>query len=628
MIKYYLYLDESGDFDKDLQKTNNLNPSLVGGFLWKKTDMPDAGILERKIASIYKGENHSTSLSADEKGAKVFRLLTEADSFPIDFVIFQNKEKRKILNSTTTYLTVLTEGIVQLVNTLVIRENESIELEVTAGFKKDTTIPVTSSYITGYIDLAKYKERLDEKIALAVAKSRNEQLQNSRISISLADDKRNTFLILCDYICNFWYTQSARAFNGTAEYKGETVNIRESLKNLYPKSFHYSLFSTEEQLHIQRLLQDGFYVDALFEACAGVLSEEKRTLVYESFIKLPRKQMHRQLRNLADYIGDLMLFRTSVSIVEKVIDGAEVLFHFMKENGYEDDRFYLDINLYRIAVYSNHGLYQKMEEIMLPLQKKIQKYTVQTLDIEYLMIFYTRQAVLYLNTNRFEQCCRICDEMESLLKMVDETVKIHDFFDEEEETKSESLGKVLGTKLQAQIYLLYHGLETFDVARETSERAISQFSFQLDLNRQYQYRAELEAVAGNQEDALKWLEQSFGGLSWKEQLSKPNRSIYDIYNLIFIAAHTISIASEKPLDITNYIYQKYKKDIWNDMSVGMYIRFYMGYIFMHGRFADRGRNILKELSAMEGEQNVQEINAAKAELNGQNGMNIIMGGID
>ena len=55
-------------------------------------------------------------------------------------------------------------------------------------------------------------------------------------------------------------------------------------------------------------------------------------------------------------------------------------------------------------------------------------------------------------------------------------------------------GEALGTKLQSQIFLLLAGESSLETVRETSNQAMEQFSDRDNLQRQFQYRSEVEAI--------------------------------------------------------------------------------------------------------------------------------------
>ncbi len=591
MNSYYVYLDESGDFT---DSSAGKKKSLVGGFFWKKGDMSqDANEMIKEISRFTK-DNHATELDKTEKGEKILDMLKTAKNYPISFVIFQNDIKKVIINSTQTYLTVITEGLIQLMKKLVILDNEPIELNVVAGFKKDTTQEVTSSFVGGYINVEQYRERINEKIAIEKARLRNEKFQHSIIKIELADDKRNERLILCDYICYFWFSRKSNsAFRQKTQSDDKYVTIKSEITKLYDSDLIFPLFSTEENEHVNRMVQEGFYADALFEACAGMLSDSNCRLIKQSFIKLRPKQIHNQLGNLADYIGDIIVFRQSQKLVKQVLDGAEELYEFLTENSILDVKFYLDIQLYLLAYYNNAGQTEHMEQIFKKIEPEIARYTAQTLDIDYLMIYYTRLAVYLLEHRRYSESYSICDNMELLLQLVEEAVRSNDCIKLEGDIKSEQLGKVLGTKLQALIPMCYLGEEEYDNACEVSDRAIDQFTYKYDLVRQYQYRAELEAVCGHKDIAIEWIEKSFDGTKWKDYISSSSRTIYDTYNLLFIAAHSKRIDPSFSAEIANHVYSTCKSDFSNESLIAEMCNLYIGYSLVGDKSLDgRGKSVL------------------------------------
>ena len=78
-------------------------------------------------------------------------MLEEAEKYG-EFVIFENYNKTRIVNSTLTYINIMADGIVQLAGRLVTEYPEDrVKLNVIAGFRKDTTLQVTSDKVEGYI---------------------------------------------------------------------------------------------------------------------------------------------------------------------------------------------------------------------------------------------------------------------------------------------------------------------------------------------------------------------------------------------------------------------------------------------------------------------------------------------
>ncbi len=76
--------------------------------------------------------------------------------------------------------------------------------------------------------------------------------------------------------------------------------------------------------------------------------------------------------------------------------------------------------------------------------------------------------------------------------------------------RSKVCGEALGTKVQSEIFLLLSGDVTVDVVRETSEKAIEQFSDEHDRQWQYQFRSEIEAIAGQWQQSREYLAKGIG----------------------------------------------------------------------------------------------------------------------
>ena len=622
MKKFCVYLDESGDFDKDLDSGKKRSGSLVGGVFWAKSDV-NVNALFNKINQLTAGENHATDLKGPEKGIWVHNLISGVcTSFPIMPVIFQNDIKKRIINSTQTYLTVITEGLIQLAKTLVVQENDLIELEVIAGFKKDTTIPVTNSQVTGYISLPEYKERLEEKLAIEKAKLKSEKLQKSRINITLKDDKKDQALILCDSVCNFWYTKGgSSAFKGTISIQGKETVVRNAIEQYYKSEYIFSLFSTEEDEHIQRLIREESYADALFEGCSGILSEKNYSLLKKSFLTLRPKQINTQLENLADNIGNLIAFDYPGNSVENVLDNAQELCDYLTSKGIMVKKFSLDVSMYRLAFLNHLGRFAEMEKIFKDTEKDIVAHTTNNLDFEYLMIYYIRKAVYLLDLHRYKDSSKICDDLELLLDMIGEALRSNDCITLDDEFKSEHLGKVLGTKLQVQICQCLLGQDDYELAKETSDNAINNFIYASDLKRQYQYRAELEAVCGHADEAMVWIEKSFGGLKWDSYISGSDRNNYDIYNLLYIAAALNEINHSLSIRIAEKVEDFLPKEMVNLNAIEIHCFVFLGYIFFTDkRYKERGKKyIIKEMDILGDRKESHEYHACEANLRGENG---------
>ena len=124
--KYYLYLDESGNFWED-DPSDRVSPSLIGGVLCKK-ELANEDVAQKVHSDVvqdfikkhpqYKNADfdHATdSVAAEDKPELKLLMvdaITKAGYIP---VVFQQKGKYFIETNTTTYIMFLVEGIIKLI---------------------------------------------------------------------------------------------------------------------------------------------------------------------------------------------------------------------------------------------------------------------------------------------------------------------------------------------------------------------------------------------------------------------------------------------------------------------------------------------------------------------------------
>ena len=148
-IRFELYIDESGSFED--AASSDFHPkeaSLVGGIL------VDAGYLsESKVESLL--PQHIHSCEQDSKGREIcLAALGTVTSEGARFVIFENKERISIINGDTTYLNIISEGLVRLFSDLALEYPEQeISVDVTVALRKNVSAG------RGIISTQEYRKR-------------------------------------------------------------------------------------------------------------------------------------------------------------------------------------------------------------------------------------------------------------------------------------------------------------------------------------------------------------------------------------------------------------------------------------------------------------------------------------
>ena len=110
----------------------------------------------------------------------------------------------------------------------------------------------------------------------------------------------------------------------------------------------------------------------------------------------------------------------------------------------------------------------------------------------------------------------------------------------------------------------------------------------------------MEAVCGHVKEAIEWVEKSFNGEKWKDHISNGVRDIFDIYNLLYIAAFTKKTDPKGSKEIANQIYKAHNEFINKNESMRAICNLFMGYAMLGDERLDgRGRAVLKnELSLL------------------------------
>ena len=527
---FYLYLDESGDFDSDLRKEHR-NECLVGGILfdasstmseekakdiivraWLQDNPEDRTI--KNLDTLMKKIRHATELEASKKAAFTARVISET-SKSAQIVIFENYEKTKIGDSVRTYINILVDGVIQLQKRLS-AENEKVTLNIIAGFKKDTRQEVTNSMVDGYIDKQECLDMFNERFALMRAKN-SEHLRNVRYSFDFADDKRTYQLILCDYICNFRFTRNKPIYSNPFT-KEKTYG--QYIGSFYKEEYIFSIKGGSEDEKVDNYLIEGGYSLALFDICAGVITGKRRCeRIFKKVAELSTSERDNVLDSLKNYIDNIVRNHYKLSQAEKVISGAEIVIKWFESERISIPKFKLDVLLYKLATLNHSGKLGEMETVLHDSEKVLREEIIQSENLEYYFIFYNRYAVYYMDSFDFKKADEILDKVTEVFTDYKVVLSSLPFMEIDDECIiSDQYARLLGTKAQYQLRMLQQkkkGIIYEDVVCSLDE-SIRNFRSESERARQYQVRADLEALCGNYLAAEEYLYKGCGVSHWKD----------------------------------------------------------------------------------------------------------------
>lgn len=525
MEEYELWLDESGDFEKDLRGIEV--PSIVGGLLFKKNTLlleEAKEILDKHVRELNEYASkwvHSIDISPKNYGPFATNLLSALKDKKVQFVVFENLEQVEVVNTDLTYLHILSEGIIQLFQSLSM-SSEKVSIDIFAASRVRTSNKKDNE-ITYIIKQKEYKERLQEKIDLGLVK-RNIRLNrhNWKWTFAIKSARIDHRLMLADVVCHTWFRRNGNKFNNLQ---------REKIKALYNPLYHFSAIEKSTYSSIKRQLSAGAVGEALYEWLMvneewnkgsrqligdnkNKTSEEYLSVIINRLNQLPDYVIQTQLAIVLNHIKmHIQLERKLDTAKELLIKIQEQVITEMQNVNTNNDLFFFNVNL-MLFTNSTHQGDIELSEIQ---RKQCRKYIVElSKHWEYFSLvldYYVREAVHLLNSYDY---IGVIDNMNHLENLLENTVQLfpiaiqEDLNLEVEEMNSDIMGKVLGTRLQAYCFDARVNPHSVELARGDSDRAIEQFSDESDLKRQYQYRSQIECEAGNFKESINWLGKSVG----------------------------------------------------------------------------------------------------------------------
>ena len=536
-VRYYLYLDESGNFwdGKEDNLSYQESPSLVGGVLCTQERIDDsfAGDLHSKVVQSflqaypqYKDKNvdfdHATDatkiLKSDAPDLKLSMVeaIRDAGYIPI---VFQQNRKYSFETNTTTYIMFLVEGIIKLI------EDRKIEkLSVIIGKRKNVDKLAASGGES--IDLSKKsnkKENINIKKAeieseynkfMALAKIREAYAfgeVNPDVSFFIADDKVNRLLILCDYVCNTYFTGNSFYKD---KYKKRFRNLRRRDKTGRTSDKKYQVYKiteTKEAERLKRYIADRNYGEALFFCMVVDIDDEEFERAKEGLTvqlsSMGEKDKKYILDILYSKIGRLIDVERSLQLAIKIIDNLLLFFNEkIKWSSGEkslQNEFYANLYLYKMAALTHMGDVKKFKVTA----DDCEHYVKETQDISFFLMFKNRWIVDLQDVFQYDDSLQLGKELLSLMETYAETEKrIESQFGYKFSTCLDQLPKITNSLALTAYFTLNDSHEHLDEAKRYSDIAIQYFAGKEgEVVRAYQLRAEIEAEAGNFADAIKYL---------------------------------------------------------------------------------------------------------------------------
>ena len=481
-----LYLDESGSFnDEYVDQSKPTETSLVGGLL-----VP-AGMMTEDYSQQLLPYHVHCCLEYKKYYLDVLETLKKQKA---RFVIFENKERLKVVNSDITYLNIISEGLVKLFRDLSSENHNNVSVNVFVATRK------AMSASSGIITYKQYTDRLEEKILLALGRN---HVTGCAYNVEFRDARTFKQLDFADIICNTWLTRKRN--------KKFTADEQSRIEKIYSGQPVYPVFEDAITSYVNQLMLEGHYGEAIYQIC---------TLQKLIGFTALRNKLIKALDSSAEYEQELWFKHISLLIdkhcrMRQYMEGIRLAENYIKyflepmkelEGIKCLDFWRFDTEYYLLTMYDHIGNPVKCQEYHNSCMENIACVNRSWEHIDYYFGFCIRELNVMMGRFQFEE---VLEKSRELINVFSEAKDlfgvIKTYNGTEQPLRSELLGKGYGVQVEVMINLLKKKPELFDEAVATSDKAINEFTDHRDLSRQYQWRCLLLACAGKPAEALEWL---------------------------------------------------------------------------------------------------------------------------
>ncbi len=500
MKEYELWIDESGDFESESQRNKKLTPSLAGGVL-----IPHNMLSEREIMDLADpdntGEFHAMEMD-DQTARKIIpRALEGICKKGGKLVYFENIERIDFLTNKELYLRVLSAGLCQLVRYMSLSGSFSLDITVAVRY-----VPEENSDILREITAEEYRKTLSNYITRDFNDIHFQLPHDCRIALTVLSARREARLALADYACN------ARLVLNSKKLRP----VRERIVALFDEHYIYRVLARTAEEQIRSLLSDGDVSGAWMEYFTSRASLDRNKMKDEILkvfsgmsFRLQRLQLRTLSSDLRVFAGKETDFERSEAILRTAIDEiGEGLKKYRIDVPFDESFFMLRLSL--ADMYLREGDVIRAKPVMHLLAEDIGRLNDRVERLGHVYLYREKKALYEINAMEYEAAVQTMQEtidcMERIINSLSEESLVIAHFGKDKPLISEYLGDAYCMKIYAELFLQRTdpGLFERSLKRDT-EIALSQYTYQGELERNQQYRSKAENEAGHGREALEWL---------------------------------------------------------------------------------------------------------------------------
>ena len=506
MRAYELWLDESGDFEPESQTRSAFYPSLVGGVLIEKGRISDEQIRRLAMPAPDSRPPHAMDMRRNEILKIVLPALETLCSLGGKLVYFENRERLSHLPNRELYHRILAAGLTQLVQYLSAAGPFSLDITVAIRYAPDDSGRLKR------ITPEEYRKELTAFVRQAYEEAGFRLSPESRVYLSVLSARKESRLFLADFACNSRITRDSSKFN---------AGMRRRLETLFDDRFIFPVTARTSESYILSRLDAGDVSSALLELYTGhgKIHHEKmfqRALErLESLsYRLARLQIQRFTAAVRAFAGKETDFERTEAVIKRIL---QEFFGELNRRGFpvqtDESVFWLYLSL--ADMYLREGDVIRAGPVMREMEQVVRGMNYRVENLKCLYFFNDKKALYEINRMEYEDAVKTIEKtirvLEDAIQLAEQNDILHQYFANTMPPASEYLGNAYCMKIYAELFLQRQDAALYEKSlRADTEKALSQYRFPGELERNLQYRAHAEMERGECEQALEWLLKTRG----------------------------------------------------------------------------------------------------------------------
>ena len=476
-MKYYLYLDESGMFLDDSGRQGTA-PSIVAGLLLAGRP------LNRQQAESYFYAVKKSSPAFRDINVRNFHGLEENDAALPEFVVtllikaiksnansslveFSSVHLNKLGNRDLKYLNIFAEGVIQLLQKLLLMTSEKVDLHIIYARRVSNEASEKAGYGI-YLTNEEYNVRIRERIFLRLARFSRAARDRVAVSLQQGDANNDVELMLADAV-NTVLRGKRALFSPDQLGKVDKLPIMR-FEALADDAWSMVCKYLESNQLAEALL--AWFVDYYEDACHQAHQNEFYELLERKIRDVGRDGMQRQHEILSQQLNNMAINRDFARTEKLLHRLQDEYLTFLQARQLDSVWFKFDLYFHALTYYSHLGRHRDARAAIEVCNSLLGSLPSSWEMVDYYISYRLRLAEYYKDNFDFCEAMKVLSGLEKLLC---DTLEVMGMVDElgmfAGNLTSDSLGKVYNS-MTAALSCMERSEENYDRGMSCSELAL------------------------------------------------------------------------------------------------------------------------------------------------------------